>query len=240
MRKNKKYKNPSDSSSSPSHRPSDSVTQQIKPSNLPQIKLPQITYPPPQKNENIDLINTKERLTSTTPLQKGFPKLAQTIAPKPRQTAYLVANRHQEIERLKIFRPIMSRNKRRKILRAYSMIKRISKCNSKMELTKIFTSLNSKWKKLIKKYMENCFLIHLHLRQIKDFSELMQHRQNIYDALDDPAILDQRVNFANNLVKNFCKGFVNFVVMFLENLIEMGLLEEKRRFSCFDGVKTLD
>jgi hypothetical protein len=78
--------------------------------------------------------------------------------------------------------------------------------------------------------MERCFLVHLHLRQIKDFYELMQHRQNIYDALEDPESLEQGVNFANNLVKNFCKGLVNFIVMFFEELIECNMLEEKRVF----------
>lgn len=134
------------------------------------------------------------------------------------KTFHLVQNREKDIKNLKMFRPITSRNERRKIINSHSVIERISKCNSKIELFRIFSGLSVKWKQLIKHYLERCFLIHLHLRQIKDFSELMQQRQNIYDAVDDPLILEDRVRLANNLVKNFCKGFTNFVVIFYKQL----------------------
>lgn len=141
-----------------------------------------------------------------------------------RSTLHLIKDRKKNIEILKEFRPITSRNKRRQILKSHSVIERISKCNSKVELVKIFSELTSKWKRLIKNYMERCFLIHLHLRQIKDFSELMQQRQNIYDALDDPFILEDRVRLANNLVKNFCKGLTSFLVIFYQQLTRDGWL----------------
>ena len=168
------------------------------------------------QNENLESMNIVGRIEN---LKISSPKISNKNE-KNTKTSYLIKNRQKQIKKLKHFRPIMSRNKRRKILKVYPMIKRISKCNSKTELIKIFTSLTKKWKKLIKKYMERCFLIHLHLRQIKDFSELMHHRQNIYNALDDPIILESRVNFANNLVKNFCKGLTNYIVMFFDELID--------------------
>ena len=174
------------------------------------------------QNENIESINYFK------PTEYGLSYFNE----KPKKymkTAYLVKNRQEEIEQLKIFRPIMSRNKRRKVIKVYPMIRRISKCNSKTELIKIFSSLTLNWKQLIKKYMERCFLLHLHLRQIKDFSELMHHRQNIYDALEDPVILESRVNFANNLVKNFCKGLTNFIIMFFDELIQTNLIVERKR-----------
>ena len=175
------------------------------------------------KNENIESQNSKLKqiMFKNSPSQKSKKNLMKM------KTSYLIKNRQKKIEKLKCYRPIMSRTKRRKIIKVYPMIKRISKCNSKIELIRIFTSLTKKWKKLIKKYMERCFLIHLHLRQIKDFSELMFHRQNIYDALEDPIILESRVNFANNLVKNFCKGLTNYIVMFFDELIETGFIDKK-------------
>ena len=174
------------------------------------------------KNQDSENINNQNNQTPNAELESTGIKRIST------RTAHLIKNRQKNMENLKMFRPNFSRNKRKKILKIYPMLKRIACCNSKTELIKIFTNLSARWKKLVKKYMERCFLIHLHLRQIKNFSELMQQRQNIYDALDDPSILENGVNFANNLVKNFCKGITNFVVMFYDELKEYQLLEKRK------------
>lgn len=140
-------------------------------------------------------------------------------------TNKFILDKKKKLENIKKLRKTMKRSKRKKIIRQYSFLNQISKCNSKIGLFHIFVSLTTDWKRLLKNYMERAFLFHLHIRQIKDFAELMSQRQNIYEAIDFPDILNTRVNFKNNLVKNFCKGFLSFVVIYSEELIENGWME---------------
>ena len=118
----------------------------------------------------------------------------------------------------------MNRQKRRMLLEKYPILTRIFNCNSKNELINILFAMPSEWKQFMKLYLEKFFIMHLHLRQIKEFSKLMAHRNYIYEAIRDPEILRGNMSFANNLVKNFCKGLVNFVVLFYDNLNLMHLL----------------
>ena len=133
-----------------------------------------------------------------------------------------------KILHLKSLKQRINRKKRQELLLEYPLLSRISKCKGKAEMISIFKRLNKKWKFLIKKYMEQCFITHLHIRQIKNFSELMKHRQNIYEALDDPESLNFKVSFGNNLVKNFCKGLSNFIIIFYNDLVVAGFLRGPR------------
>lgn len=144
-------------------------------------------------------------------------------------TLELITDIKDGIKKLRPLRGTIHRKQRTRVLHRYPILKKIANCNSKMQLVKIFSSLSSKWKRLIRSYLERCFLMHLHLRQIKQIGELMRNRQNIYDALEDPEILNNKVNFGNNLVKNFCKGLANFVIRFVHDLIREGMLSQPRR-----------
>lgn len=141
---------------------------------------------------------------------------------------------HSE-EAFKKNRRITKRKKRKGLIGMYPVLATLSRCNSKIKMLKIFKSLTSPWKRFIRNYMSKCFIYHLHIRQIKNFGELMRQRQNLYDALDDPEILMEKINFSNNLVKNFCKGISNFAVMFYEELLEQGLLPPPEKLTRFGG-----
>lgn len=133
-------------------------------------------------------------------------------------TDNLTVRRAEGLAHLKRFRPIMSRSRRRQVLQNHPELQRMFRCNSKVNLIQIFHAISTKMKKMIKLYLERGFLLHLHLRQLKNLSKLMAQRQCIYRAVDQPDVLKGNVNFANNLVKNFCKGVVNFVVLFYDDL----------------------
>lgn len=133
------------------------------------------------------------------------------------------------IANLRSLRLTLSRSKRTRVLYEYPILRKIAECNAKLQLVKIFHTLSTKWKRLIRAYLEKSFVMHLHLRQIKNIRELLRHRQNIYDALEDPEILNNKVNFGNNLVKNFCKGLANFVIRFVDELVRDGLLSQSRK-----------
>jgi hypothetical protein len=128
-------------------------------------------------------------------------------------------------------RPIINRKKRRDIIRKYPLIGSLSKCNSKIKLLNIFKLLTPEWKLFIKFYMSRCFLFHLQIRQIKNTKELLQQRQNLYDALDDPDIIFLKITFSNNLVKNFCKGILNFFVMFQEQLLKNKMIPPPKKLA---------
>lgn len=144
-------------------------------------------------------------------------------------TIELIPDIKDGIKKLRPLRGTINRKMRTRVLHQYPILKKIAKCNAKMQLVKIFSSLSRRWKKLIRCYLERCFLMHLHLRQIKQIGELMRNRQNIYDALEDPELLNNQVNFGNNLVKNFCKGLANFVIRFVNELVSEGMLSQPRK-----------
>ena len=184
--------------------------------------------------KNFDGTQNKDKIKEPQLQKKSVKELSSfisedSISDQKEGTIYrnhLITEKEKKLKNLKGLGRIMKRSKRKKIIRQYSVLNQFSKCNSKIGIFNIFNSLNEKWKDLLKMYMQRAFLIHLHVRQIKEFSELMAQRQNIYDAIDCPDILHSRVNFGNNLVKNFCKGFLHFVVIFSEELVENGLMEK--------------
>jgi len=140
----------------------------------------------------------------------------------------LKKHRDKIISNLKRHRPRMSQKKRKVILEKDPWIKKLFQCRSKSNLISIFLKLPEIYKEFIKIYLEKCFLLHLHLRQIKNLFQLMEHRQCIYNAIDDPQILLGNMKFKNNMVKNFAKGVVNFIVLFYEDLKRIHLLPTKK------------
>ena len=125
---------------------------------------------------------------------------------------------------LKSFRPIMNRNRRKMLLQLYPILSKIFKCTSKYKFMQLISSLNLEYKQLMKTYLTKFFIVHLHLRQLKNISGLMAYRHIIYDSIDNPEILSTVSNNSNNLIKNFCKGLVNFVVIFYDDLIREKIL----------------
>ena len=118
-----------------------------------------------------------------------------------------------------------NREMRKSIIQTCDVIRQFNICNSKLKIYSLFKNLNPKWQNFIKKYLSEWFILHLHVRQIKDFSGLMQQRQNLFEAIDHPEVIMEKITFNNNLIKNFCKGVINFIFMFYDELIKYDLIE---------------
>jgi hypothetical protein len=125
----------------------------------------------------------------------------------------------ESINTIKLHRRIISRQKRKKLIREYGILKLFWNCTSKVQLMQIFEQMTLVWKKFLQFYLSRCLIFHLTIRQLKNVSELMRHRQNLYDCVNEPELLVSKINFSNNLIKNFCKGLSNFFIMFYDELV---------------------
>ena len=130
-------------------------------------------------------------------------------------------------------RKIINRKKRRQILRKYPTLQKLKKCISKTQFKLILLNLSPDWKKFLRFYMKDCFIFHLFVRQIKDNKLLMLYRQVLFDALDHPELITKELPFTSNLIKNFSKGILNFVVMFYEDLLKEELIPKKSKKCSF-------
>lgn len=153
----------------------------------------------------------------------------QLLRNRETATRILKSNREKTIEKLKKYRPRMNQKKRRIILRLHPWFSRLFNCSSKTNLISVLSVLPGPYRNFVKLYLRRFFLMHVHLRQIKNLFQLMSHRQSIYNAVDQPEILRGNMKFKNNMVKNFCKGVVNFVVLFYEDLQEIHFLSPTRK-----------
>ena len=122
-----------------------------------------------------------------------------------------------------------SRKLRLAILRDYPLIGKIYYCNSKSQLVLILETLNRDWRKLLKLYLSRFFVFHAHIRKMKNRLEFMRFRQLFYEMLDSPEALKDYMGISNNIIKNFCKGVVNFIVIFFEQLRLWPVLKSSHR-----------
>lgn len=170
------------------------------------------------QNENDNNLNVSNNLTNdkTNNVLKKFPR--------SKEIEDLFKKRKDEIKKLSHFRKIVNRQSRKSLLEENIHLKQISNCNSRVTLSKIFQRINKKLKNLLEKYVKDWMIFHLHIRQIKQFDQLMRHRQILFESIEDPSLLVDGPVFENNLIKNFCKGFVHFVAMYKDELIINNLL----------------
>ena len=147
---------------------------------------------------------------------------SQRVHPAP--TPLTEVARFKETISTKCIRRITNRNRRKRLMREYPFLLALSKCNSKMQMKTIFTQLSPHWKRFLRFYLSRCFILHLFIRQIKNLKQLMQSREQLFQALDEPELVSTALPFTSNLVKNFCKGVSNFVVMFYDELLRQELI----------------
>ena len=130
----------------------------------------------------------------------------------------------QNFDSLKDHRRKINQKKRKKLIKESKILKLFWNCTSKIQLMHIFKIMSKKWKEFLRYYLGPSFIFHLAIRQLKNVSELMSHRQNLFDSLNEPELLITKINFTNNLIKNFCKGVANFVIMFYEDLVKQKMI----------------
>lgn len=99
--------------------------------------------------------------------------------------------------------PKLRRRKLKELLQKNPYLEKLYFCTSKYKFQKILFKLPEHLKLLVRKYMEEWFVLHVHLRPINDIWQLLSQRGVIYKAILDPDILNGNKRFANNLVKNF-------------------------------------
>jgi hypothetical protein len=198
----------------------------LSPESLnPKIKNQKTLNPRRRKQKT----NNQASFESLNPIGLQLPKRSslgdfRALHPNNSSNSHFVKQREKGLAELRRFRPIMNRDKRRRLLGMYPELSRLFLCSSKNKLSDILLTLPETFKHLMREYLKRCFILHLHLRQIKEFSGLMANRQTILEVIDSPLLLKANMSFANNLVKNFCKGVVNFVVLFYEELRREQLL----------------
>lgn len=174
-------------------------------------------YPNENKNDlNITHLNIKKKKSNKSMILQSFPR--------SKEIEELFLKRKAEIKQLSHYRKIVNRNTRAQLLQENTHLKQISNCNSRVILSKIFQRINKKMKFLLEKYVKDWMIYHLHIRQIKQFDQLMRHRQILFESIEDPSLLIDGPVFENNLIKNFCKGFVHFVAMYKNELATNDLL----------------
>lgn len=169
-----------------------------------------------ENDSNLLNLNIKKKKKSKSLKLQSFPR--------SKEIEELFLKRKAEIKQLSHYRKIVNRNTRAQLLQEHIHLKQISNCNSRVILSKIFQRINKKMKFLLEKYVKDWMIYHLHIRQIKQFGQLMRHRQILFESIEDPSLLIDGPVFENNLIKNFCKGFVHFVAMYKNELATNNLL----------------
>ena len=119
---------------------------------------------------------------------------------------------------LRKIKPRMNNKKKREILKKNDILRKLSCIRTKEALINFFIFLNAPWKNFIKDYLKKHFLRHLFIRPLKDPFSLMRQRQFIYDSIDNPENFLSNNQFSTNIIKNFCKGIVNFVIIYSDDL----------------------
>lgn len=166
----------------------------------------------PESNEN-SLNENKSGLNL-------FPNKLKNIQINKLKNENMLSKMFDKIKYVKRFKRPTPHSKREKIFKKYNFLNQMNHCNTKFKIVHIFHNLSNKWKSLLENYLERVFLMHLHLRHIKDFSDLMSNRHVLYESIQNPDILLERFTLGNNVIKNFCKGFVSFILMFHDDLVK--------------------
>lgn len=166
-------------------------------------------------------------LTSNGSFKTGAQPAQVANIRQPTRTNFIFRpefSRFKEAISKKCIRRITNRNRRQRLMKEYPFLFALSKCNSKVQMKTLFKQLSPKWKSFLQFYLSRCFIFHLFIRQIKNLKLLMRCREELFQALDQPEIVSTSLPFTSNLVKNFCKGVSNFVVMFYDELLEQRLI----------------
>ena len=128
---------------------------------------------------------------------------------------------------LRKIKPRLSNQKKKKVLSKYKLLNKLSKIRTKESLINFFIFLSESWKDFIKCYLQKYFIIHIFIRPLKDPIPLMRERQFIYDSIDNPENFLSNLKFSTNIIKNFCKGIVNFVILFHDDLIKYNIFPKE-------------
>ena len=112
------------------------------------------------------------------------------------------------------------RKHRNKIISKYPIVQKFYYCNSKSTLISILDNLNPSWVCFLKLYMKRFFLFHCQIRKMKNQSDFIKLRQFFYEIIENSEILKNNIKITNNIIKNFCKGIMNFILIYFDSLSE--------------------
>lgn len=155
----------------------------------------------------------KDRIDSSKNENSGYPnsKKLQNTTNKNKQKI-------DTNTKLKSFLPKLNRKRRQYLLVKNNHLQKIYYSTSKHKFIKILMELPQKYKMFLKKYLRDWFIFHIHMRPIENIRKVLAKRTVLYDAIDDPRILKSKKGFPNNLIKNFSRGVVNFIVIYENEL----------------------
>ena len=176
-------------------------------------------------SENFELESDHKIKTKNQSLKISM-KTADKIDKKTNGILKINHNKVTQENQLKSFR---SKSKKKNIFRIkrelrsyvlsnYPIVKQIYYCSSKAQMIGILNKLNTYWKELLKVYLSRFFLLHVHLRRRKNAKDFIKFRQLFFEMIDDSSILERQNHVHNNLIKNLCKGIVNFLLVYFDFL----------------------
>ena len=132
----------------------------------------------------------------------SYPKLSLSLNAEAIKS--LVKSQKIVVRRLKIAKKALLSNN----LPEIGIIK---SCNTKKSFMDMLLKLSPLWKEIIKFYLVKCFVYDIYNRKMNDKLKLLAKREVLYEAVDNPLVLNFGCHFDNNLVKNFCSGVANYV-----------------------------
>ena len=206
------------------------------------IKKTNLTKPNTQIEHERSKTQTPESKTNLTNKNIFFKEEKNIFGDKSRTkevTLIKTLQNEKKIEQVRIFgnlkiqleqtalrkiKPRLNNQKKKKILAKHVVLQSLSKIRTKESLINFFIFLSMPWKNFIKIYLQEHFLRHLFIRPLKNPYPLMHERQFIYESIDNPENFLTNIKFSTNIIKNFCKGIVNFVVLFYDDLLKKKLI----------------
>ena len=127
-----------------------------------------------------------------------------------------VENNDQNIKLQNLVENVNNRKKKKKQINSY--FQKLRKCSTKLMLHDCLLNMSPFSKQILEFYLKECFIFDVFSRKVANKTQLFGKRQFFADCLDDPDILHKRLNFDNNLIKNFCIGAVNFIARYYSDI----------------------
>ena len=157
----------------------------------------------------LDLVGLQKNSKKCFQLDFDFPKPSQKFDTIETQWS-------QKTTRTKKLTKIKHKKKKREVS---TFLGDLKKCNSKMGLRRIITSLSPLCHQLVEFYMTQCFIFDIFTRKLKNKSFLLSKRELLFKMFKEPRLLEMDCHFDNNLLKNFCTGMANFLARHCQKML---------------------
>ena len=91
-------------------------------------------------------------------------------------------------------------------------IQDLKMCQSKVHLEEFLINSSESMKRLLRFYIQECFIFHIFSRKLKNPKHLFSRRSILFQIIRNPSILKTDCSFNNNSISNFCTGACLFLL----------------------------